>query len=67
MTREQAIAQLAGSERGQRALAHLLNWLDDSGVGLDSYNQAAVFTLLESAWLNPGSTRDMMRAAIDTP
>ena len=64
MTREQAIAQLSGSERGQRALIHLVKWLDDSGIGLDAHNQAAVFTLLDIAWENPGSTRQMMRAAI---
>lgn len=64
MNREQAIAQLAKSQRGRNALRRLLEWLDDDGLGLDQHNQEAVYQVLAAAWCAPGSTRDLMREAI---
>lgn len=65
ITREEAIDHLASSERGREALRRLLAWLDDGGIGLDAVNQTAVLMVLVSAWRKPGSTRDLMRDALD--
>lgn len=62
---QRAIAKLAKSVRGTSALAYLLDWLDDDGIGLDHHNQEAVLDLLRAAWARPGSTRDDMRTALE--
>ena len=67
MTREEAISQLSRSQRGIRAMHALLAWLDDDGIGLDQTNQCCVLQLLRFAWQKPGSTRDLMRDAIESP
>ena len=66
METQDAIHQLARSERGRHALRVLLDWLDDGGIALDQRNQQAVMTLLYDAWRRPGSTRDLMRDALAT-
>jgi hypothetical protein len=64
MTTQQAIADLNKSDRGRNALRRMLVWLDDDGLGLDGVNQDAIVFLLREAWRRPGSTRDLMRAAL---
>lgn len=62
----EAVAQLAKSGRGRNAMRHLLCWLDDDGLGLDTANQDAVIALLELAWGGwAGSVRDVMRDRIE--
>jgi len=61
----QAIERLSGSERGRNALRRISEWLDDDGIGLDERNQNAALTLLTVAWKRPGSTRDMLRDAVE--
>jgi len=57
-----AIDQLGTSCRGRSALAQLLRWLEDDGLGLDQFNQDAVFVLLKAIWGRwPATARDMIQ------
>jgi|GEM_PF-4351388 len=59
-----AVEQLKRSRRGQTAMRKLLEWLDDTGLGLDEQNQDAVLILMEGAWGPfPSTARDLMREA----
>lgn len=62
---EQAVAVLAGTERGRASLQEVLGLLDGEASGLDYQGQNAVMTLLQAAW-GPfgGSTRDSIRDAL---
>lgn len=60
-----AVNQLKQSGRGQRTLKSILEWLEDSGLGLDGANQNAVAILLRSAWgKHPMTTRDAIKEAL---
>lgn len=61
-----ALNQLSRSERGLNAIAQLLEWLDEGGIELDYRNKLAVVQMLEEAWKNPGSGRDLMRETLKT-
>lgn len=65
MTSDEAVKQLSRSRRGRNALRMLLALLDDGGISLDALNQFALLTLLQDAWAKPGSTRDLMREALE--
>lgn len=63
-----AVEQLKRSRRGQTAMRKLLEWLDDTGLGLDEQNQEAILILLEGAWGPfPSTARDLMRDATRKP
>lgn len=47
---EQAINQLAKSDRGRDTMDDLIKFLETSAWGLDGKNQTAVITLLIAAW-----------------
>lgn len=61
---EFAIKQLSKTERGRNAMRHILNWLDDDGLGLDVDNRSCCTMLLGICWRMPGSGRDAIREAI---
>lgn len=62
---QSAAQALARTDRGRNAMLHLLAWLDDDGLGLDSQGQEAVITLLAGAWGRyAGTARDVMREEI---
>lgn len=64
---QDAVAQLAKSRKGRNAMRHVLAWLDDDGLALDEQNQEAISVLLQAAWSGlAGSSRDAMRAALDS-
>jgi hypothetical protein len=52
----EAIEQLAKSEAGRDALFYIQAWLDDTGLMLDSINQASCVQLLMLAWHGSAST-----------
>jgi len=66
MSANEAVEQLAQSERGRGALRAIHMWLDNSGFGLDGANQAAVHAVLDYAWSHPLATIDAIEAAIGT-
>jgi len=62
---EQAVDRLSRTERGNNAMRHILEWLDNGGTGLDAENQEAVITILRTTWGGfAGSARELMRKAI---
>lgn len=64
----EAALTLADSDRGRDALAALLEWINDHGLGLDADNQEAVIDLLViGVWgPTPGTTRDMIQEVLST-
>jgi hypothetical protein len=64
----EAVNQLAKSDKGRNAMQHIYNWLTESGLSLDRQNQACALLLLEAAWGRfPGTVRDAIRDVIDPP
>lgn len=60
-----AARQLAESTRGRDALRRVVDWLEESGLGLDQNNQQATLTLLEHAWAGyAGTVRDVMHEVL---
>lgn len=66
-TIDRSVQLLARSRIGRNAMRRVLAWLDDDGLSLDGQGQDAVQSLLAAAW-GPyaGSTRDAMRAALES-
>mgnify|MGYP000851009578 CR=1 FL=1 len=64
-TFHQCVKHLEKTERGRSAMRHILAWMDDAGLGLDTVNKEACITLIEGCWRSPGTARDMMRNAIN--
>ena len=60
-----AIEQLSRSAKGRNAMRNVLAWLDHDGLSLDGDNKRAILSLIQLAWRLPGSTRDLIREAID--
>lgn len=64
-TMKHGAEKLSRSEHGRSAMKHVLAWLDDDGLSLDSNNQNAILMLLRAAWGGyAGTARDVMREAV---
>jgi len=62
-----AAQQLVKSDKGRDAMRRVLDWLENSGLGLDVHNQVAILTLLAGAWGSyAGTTREIMHEALDS-
>lgn len=60
-----AAKHLSQTGRGRSAMRHVLAWLDDDGISLDSPNRNAITVLLLGAWGPfPATARDVMRESI---
>lgn len=67
-TLREAAEHLAKSDKGRDALRRVLDWLENSGLSLDSVNQDAILLLLDAAWNGwAGSAREVMHDALATP
>lgn len=59
---------LATTDKGRDALRRVLDWLESSGLSLDSDNQQGILLLLDAAWGDyAGTVRDLMREALREP